>query len=201
MKKSIAALFVLGSFLVLSLVSCSSSPVITRVDSDTQIDLSGDWNDTDSQLTAQAMLNDALSMPWITKFTATEKKEPKIIVGTVVNRSQEHINTDTFIKELQRAITNSGRAQFVASAGQRGEIRAEREDQRTNAADAKRQGQETAADFMLQGTINTIFDKEGSREVKYYQVDLQLLNIETNVLVWSGEKKIKKYVAKKKYKV
>ncbi|MDR2772840.1 MAG: penicillin-binding protein activator LpoB [Elusimicrobiota bacterium] len=194
---------VLGIFVGLFgliLSSCSSSPVITRVDTDTQIDLSGDWNDTDSQLTAQAMVQDALGLPWLVKFTAAERREPKIIVGTVVNQSQEHINTDTFIKELQRAITNSGQAQFVASANQRNEIRAERADQAANSAEAKRQGQEAAADFMLQGTVNTIFDKEGSREVKYYQVDLQMLNIETNVLVWQGEKKIKKYVAKQKYK-
>jgi uncharacterized protein (TIGR02722 family) len=197
-KKLVFGLVVLVGVVI---SGCSSSPVITRVDSGAQVDLSGNWNDTDSQLTAQAMIDESLNTAWASRFTASSKRPPRIIVGQVVNKSQEHINTETFIKELQRAITNSGRAEFVASADQRGDLRAERVDQAANAKEAKQQGQESAADFMLYGTINTIFDKEGKTEVKYYQVDLQLINVETNVLAWSGEKKIKKVVGKSKYKI
>jgi hypothetical protein len=48
---------------------------------------------------------------------------------------------------------------------------------------------------MLRGDITTIVDQEGGEKVKYYQVNLELVNIETNRKAWIGEKKIKKYVS------
>jgi hypothetical protein len=55
-------------------------------------------------------------------------------------------------------------------------------------------GQETGADFMLKGTINTIIDVSGSTQVRYYQVDLTLISLADNRKVWVGQKKIKKLV-------
>lgn len=51
------------------------------------------------------------------------------------------------------------------------------------------------ADFMLQGTINSIVDSYKKEQVVYYQVDLELTNLETNEVVWMGDKKIKKQVS------
>ena len=47
---------------------------------------------------------------------------------------------------------------------------------------------------MLTGTINTIVDQEGNKKVVFYQVNLELSNIETTEKVWLGDKKIKKYI-------
>jgi uncharacterized protein (TIGR02722 family) len=196
----IAVLAVLG-VLALTFSACGPSKVVSRVDSGEVIDLSGNWNDTDSQLVSQDMITQSLGEIWLQRFTSKNNgKEPRIIVGRVVNKAQEHINTETFVKDLQRALINSGRVEFVAGGDQREAVRSERSDQASNAKDAKRQNYENAADFMLTGTINTIFDQEGGKEVKYYQINLELTNIESNTIVWTGEKKIKKFVSKKKYK-
>ena len=55
-------------------------------------------------------------------------------------------------------------------------------------------GEEAGADFMLFGSINTIIDKADGTEVRYYQIDLELVNMTTNRKVWIGDKKIKKIV-------
>ncbi|WP_372642882.1 hypothetical protein [Ancylomarina sp.] len=47
---------------------------------------------------------------------------------------------------------------------------------------------------MLQGDINSIIDSHKKEKVRYYQLNLELTNIETSELVWMGDKKIKKYV-------
>ncbi len=47
---------------------------------------------------------------------------------------------------------------------------------------------------MLQGTINTIIDVEGTTQVRYYQVDMTLIDLADNEKVWVGQKKIKKLV-------
>jgi len=176
--------------------------VVSRVEPDETIDLSGRWNDTDSRLVADEMIADCLGRPWLEQFSSSKGKGPTVIAGSIRNKSLEHIAVGTFLKEIERAMVNSGSVQVVASAEERGEVRDEREDQRVNATPEtlKRMGREVGADFMLIGEINQINDTEGGKEVRYYQTDLSLVNIETNVKAWVGQKKIKKFVAKSKYK-
>ncbi|MGB1949135.1 MAG: penicillin-binding protein activator LpoB [Marinobacter sp.] len=181
-------------FTVLLFSGCSTS--VERVDSDSTIDLSGAWNDSDSRLVAQEMIQDALSRPWITDFTTRTGERPAVIVGTVRNLSHEHINLRTFVADMERELVNSGRVDFVASKDERGEIRDERLDQDLNARDDTRNaaGQELGADFMLTGQINTIIDAEGKQQVRFYQVDLTLISMADNRKVWLGQKKIKKLI-------
>jgi penicillin-binding protein activator len=176
---------------------------VSRVGTDTTIDLSGNWNDTDSRLVAEEMITDCLARPWITQhLQQSGGKLPVMIVGGVRNRSTEHIPVGTFLKDLERALINSGEVQVVADPTERGDLRLERADQWENASPetVKQLGQELGADFMLTGTIETITDEEGGEKVLFYQVDLNLSSIETNLKVWAGQHKIKKYVGMGKYK-
>ena len=174
--------------------ACSTS--VERVADDETIDLSGAWNDTDSRLVAEEMIADCLARPWINDFRARSGKRPVVIVGRVRNLSHEHVNVNTFVADMERELVNSGSVDFVASSQARGEIREERMDQDLNASEATRNaaGRELGADFMLQGQINTIIDAEGSKQVRYYQVDLTLVSLADNRKVWLGQKKIKKFV-------
>jgi hypothetical protein len=103
---------------------------------------------------------------------------------------------NTFVADIERALINSGRVEFVASSDERSEIRAERVDQDLNASEDTRNeaGQEIGADFILKGQINTIVDAQGDEQVRYYQVDLSLISLADNRKVWLGQKKIKKLV-------
>ena len=65
---------------------------------------------------------------------------------------------------------------------------------------AKRLAAESGADFMLQGGIKSNTDASGGKAVKFYQVDLELINVESNEKVWIGSKEIKKFVKKNKVK-
>jgi len=181
---------------VFSLTSCASTPKVTREDVSQQIDLSGNWNDTDSQLVSKEMVSDVLSRPWVADFQTRKGTRPRVIVGMVANKSLEHINTETFIKDLERELINSGRIGFVASSEQRGEVRNERMEQSMNASPetVKSMGKEYGADFMLKGQINSIEDEAGNKQVRYYQVDLEMIDMLTNEKVWIGQKKIKKFV-------
>jgi len=191
---------IISAVLAITLSSCASMPKVTRTSADEMIDLSGNWNDTDSQLVSSEMIRDSLSRPWVQEFTGKKSKKPRVIVGTVLNKSHEHINTETFVKDLERELINSGQVKFVASKEQRGEIRDERMDQAQHASfdTAKGMGQEHGADFMLKGQINTILDAAGKMQLKYYQVELEMLDMLTNEKVWIGQKKIKKVIKRRK---
>ena len=179
--------------LPLLIVGCGTK--VTRMDSSTTMDLSGKWNDTDSRLVSEEMIKDALSQRWLLRWEA-EGKVPNVIVGKVTNKSHEHISVETFTKDIERALLNSGSVNFVAASSERSQLRAERDEQQNHASEETRsaQGAETGADLMMIGSINAIPDKEGKRAVIFYQINMELVNIETNAKVWIGEKKIKKYV-------
>lgn len=187
--------------LLFLLAACS--PGVTRVESDSVTDLSGNWNDTDSRLVADEMIHDVLSRPWLSDFRRSHDKAPTVIVGTVRNLSHEHINTRTFIADMERALVNSGEVAFVASAKDRKEIRSEVKDQDLNATEESRKalGEEMGADFMMQGSINSIFDAVDGEQVRFYQVDLTLIELGTNRKVWLGQKKIKKTIARSGFRL
>ena len=179
-------------------LSTGCSQKVTRVDSDQVTDLSGQWNDTDSRLVSREMIDDVLSRRWISKYKNQYYKAPTVIIGAIRNLSHEHINTRTFISDLEKELINSGEIDFVASAAEREEIRTERREQDLHASESTRKsmGNETGADFMLQGSINTIVDAIKGEQARFYQVDLTLIDLESNRKVWVGQKKIKKTIEK-----
>lgn len=192
----------LGAILLAALAfsgGCASTSV-SRVDAATVTDLSGRWNDTDSRMVAEAMVQEALSRPWLETYTSANKRQPVVVVGTVTNRSHEHINVQTFISDLERELTNSGRVTFVASKGQREEVREERREQAANALEStqKPPGKEIGADYLLRGSISTIEDEAEGTKAIFYQVDLEMVDISSNVKSWYGQKKIKKVVERKR---
>jgi hypothetical protein len=191
-KNRLAVLMALA--LTLAAAGCSTS--VTRMEASEVKDLSGAWNDTDSQQVSEEMIKDVLDRTWLREFTHTQNRQPAVIVGEVSNLSHEHINVNTFVADMERSLINSDKVQFVASSTERQEIRGERKDQDLNASEATRKamGQEKGADFMLKGTINTIIDAEGKTQLRYYQVDLTLISLADNRKVWVGQKKIKKLV-------
>lgn len=186
--------------LSLTLLVAGCATTVQRVEPNKAIDLSGAWNDTDSQMVSAEMVKDVLNRPWINDFAAAKKHEPAVIVGEVRNLSHEHINVNTFMGDLERALINSGQVEVVASSGERQEVREERKEQDIHASEKTRKamGEERGADFMLKGSINTIIDASGDSQVRYYQIDLVLISMTDNRKVWAGQKKIKKLVERSK---
>ena len=187
---------------LLALVALSAcSTKVERLDESQAVDLSGAWNDTDSRLVSQEMIQDSLSRSWLQEFRGRPgQNRPTVIVGDVRNLSHEHINTQTFTLEMERALINSGKVDFVASKAERTGIRDERKDQDINAREDTRNamGKELGADFMLTGTINTIVDPSGDTQVRFYQVNLTLISLADNRKVWVGQKDIRKLVTRSK---
>ncbi len=176
---------------------------VQRINVDENIDLSGEWNDVDSRQVAAALVAQSTSARWVANFVDDHGKRPTIIIGQVRNKTTEHIPVRTFMADLERSYINSGTVDVVASPEERDQIREERADQQemSSVETMKAWGREQGADFMLIGEMNTLFDSEGGDQVKYYQVDCYFVNLETNVKVWTGYEKIKKFVSQSGHKI
>ena len=197
--KHYAIIGVVGVLVILA--GCATpSRTVERTATDTQIDLSGRWNDTDARLVAEEMIDDLLDRPWLNRFGQEEGREPVVIVGSIRNRSSEHIDTTPLVNDISRELVNSGMVRFVAASEQREAIREERMDQQSQAAEETiaRLGEETGADFMLQGSISSTTDAVDGERLVFYQVDMELIDIETNERVWIGSKEIRKLIEQRR---
>ncbi|MBS7310518.1 MAG: penicillin-binding protein activator LpoB [Treponema sp.] len=194
--------FVLALILsVASVLTGCVSSTVERVDFDSQQDLSGYWNDTDARIVSNDLAEQLTDSSWYNRFIQENDRKPVIIIGSIRNNTDEHINTSIISKKLEISLINTGKVLSVANSSERKEIRDERDDQQINASidSAKNIGNETAADFMLRGDIKTIVDSDGLKSVRTYFITAELVDIETNTKIWLGEnstiKKVIRYSA------
>lgn len=184
------------------LTGCATK--VTRTDVNTVTDFSGQWNDTDARLTAEALIADCLNGNWINEFNKSQGRTPTVIVGKIKNRTYEHISSDIFTSDMERALTNSGKVVFVADKENRNEIRDERADQRlgnTEASTISEKGHETGADYMLQGSLEAIKDSTKGKYAMFYEITLEMVDMKTNQKKWVGQKEIKKIVERPSVKM
>lgn len=187
---------ILLSVLIASAVFAGCARSVTRVSPDEQIDISGRWNNTDSRLVSEEMIQTILSANWLADHVKAQSKKPVVIVGFIANKTHEHIDAETFMKDVEQSFVKTEKVRLVQGGKKREELRAEKADQQTNAtvSTMKKFGMENGADYILQGSINSIVDAFKRKKEVYYQVNLELTNIETNEVVWIGDKKIAKLV-------
>lgn len=197
MKKTI--IFVMTGIILSAFVGCATTSV-TRTATDEVIDLSGRWNDSDARFTAEVLISDVLSRPWLLNFVEMESAKPVVIIGSVRNKSSEHIELLPLVKSFEMELINSGKVRFVADKEARIEVRDEKTDQQSNSSEdtATRMADETGADFMLQGVITTTTDAIDGKRVVLYQTNMELVNLHTNEISWLGGHQIKKVVKQSK---
>ncbi len=186
----------LSLLFILAVAFSSCSRKVTRIEPDTQIDLSGRWNDTDSRKVADQMIYDLFKSDAFKKYADALGRKPVIVVGLIKNKTSEHIDAGNYIKKFEMVIFNSGIAELVESEEFRDKLRQERAEQQDFAdpATVAKWGKEIGADVMLFGEMNSETDVYNNKRVVNYITTLFLTDIETNKRVWYGQNEIKKFV-------
>lgn len=181
-------------------IACNTKRV-ARIEPTSVTDLSGRWNDADSRLVANELIAQSLNASWMKRYTESHGGDaPTVIVGDFRNRTMEHIQVGTFIRELEKAFVGSSAVRVVANSSERTGVRSERDDQQQYAIATSRAklAKEQGAQYMLQGDVQAIEDQEGREKIVYYQVDATLVDLESNEKVWIGQHKIKKYIDRRR---
>jgi uncharacterized protein (TIGR02722 family) len=196
-------------FLCILVVACSSAPKVARVEASTQTDLSGRWNDSDVRMVCESLIKSAANSAnidrFIKDFSAKNKGAlPTVIVGSFRNISSEHIDTRIISGNMRTAIIISGKLEFVEGGNTREEIRSERIDQQFNASEktAAALGNETGANFILTGEVNSMEEKSGNITMRAYFVKATMTNIETGKIIWEdNNNEIKKIIRQPRAKL
>lgn len=174
---------------------------VQRTDPNTTVDVDYRWQDDDARQTYQKLIADCLARPWVENFRmAHGGNRPVVFVGTVRNETSDYIDTKLVTKRFEEELINSGRVRVVADRDQRGEIRDERQQgQAWNMPETvKKQAMELGADFIMLGRIGEVKQESNDRKtvVQYYQINLEMIDIQSNEKVWIGSADVKK-VAKR----
>jgi PBP1b-binding outer membrane lipoprotein LpoB len=142
------------------------------------------------------VIADALNQSWLDEWQAANGARPVIIIGDVANDTSDYIESRLITKALERQLLNSGRVDLVAAADQRDQVRAERRQSQdwSRPETVKRMAYELGADMMLIGWIgeNVEVSRNRARRIQYYQVSLELLDVESNRKAWIGTHEIEK---------
>jgi len=184
--------------ITMAAVSCGPTRrEVERVDPETKVDLDYRFNDTDARQVWQGMVNDATFRGWMGRWQQENGgNRPIMIVGPIKNNTQDYINMNLFTRNFEREMLNTGNVRVVSMRDQRGDLRDERlQGQEWNSPETRKlMKNELGADLMLMGDVNDVVERSlDNRQVsKYYQVNLELTNIETNEKVWIGSVEIKK---------
>jgi hypothetical protein len=200
-RAMVAALLLAG----LALAGCGGDARV--VDPQTDLHLSGNWNDADAREVVAALGPACLGGAWIDDFVAARGRAPVVRVGHIHARTRaidDEIDPAILTDDLVRALIASGRVRAVASraeAAGAGGSRDTRAEFAQHAAIAPAGGQELGADYLLTGTILTQDDQvldpglTGTyRQVKFYQATLELVDLTTNEKVWIGSAERKKLI-------
>ncbi|MEE2959147.1 MAG: penicillin-binding protein activator LpoB [Myxococcota bacterium] len=186
----------------LSLVVTGCAPrgiQVARVAADTQTDLSGKWNDTDAKLVSKALISDCFDSPWLIQFVESYGKRPAVRVRSVVNKTDEHIDSQVFIKNIEKAMINSGKVRVLAQAGaELGAVESEQD----RAASGRLSddsdvsiGNETGANYVVAVRVTSILDQVQGKKAKFYKVNFELLNSTSGEKAWIGDHEIKKLIS------
>jgi PBP1b-binding outer membrane lipoprotein LpoB len=187
----------------IALSGCGDAVVVHRTDNDAVRDLSGNWNKTDSQLTAKALIAKAMAQSWADDFKAAHNAKPIIKIGRIrVEVPGEVIDTDVFTNALVTALQESGKVRVVAANAENDQAREERKQQDVNASEATRKEsfQELGSDYLLVGKIATQNDQQGGQQQKFYAVSIRLTDVKTQEQIGFWNKEITKDVSRNNYK-
>ena len=183
-----------GTMSVFSIGGCQTDRT-RRSDPNSDINLVRRFNDADMKLIARSMTTDALSRPWLEQAIAKLGRKPIIAVGEIRNGTDQVVATQFMTTKFEEELINSGRVDFIAERNIRETLRLERSDTEfTDPAFIKKMKAEMAVDYILSGNIvmDREMSKSGGDDFVAYQVDMQLLDIETLRKVWLKTENVKK---------
>ncbi len=153
------------------------------------------FNEADLQQMAKTITEAMLSCPDILAL----KKPPVVIMETVQNKTEEHIDMTSLTDKIRTELIKSRKVKFV-DKGARGTLDDEyRYNEAGNVAKekAKKRGKQTGADYIMNGSMATNIQQVGNDKFIYYKLTMNLTNLETSEIDCVEEKEIRKKYRKR----
>lgn len=148
------------------------------------------FNENDMQLVANQLVN---SLGEFSKVK-NASQPPIVMVGTVRNRTSEHIDVKSLTDKIRTELIKSGKFRFSDKTS-RDEVSEEYEYQSGGLVDQKtsaKKGKQVGVQYLITGDIGSNVQQVGKDKVIFYIVTLNLTELESNLIEWSDNKEIRK---------
>ena len=175
--------------MALMLSGCASR--VDYGDAQARETVTADFGSTDLQMIATKMVDDMMVFPPIVEMT--RDRRPVLFVDRIKNKTSEHIDTESVTDTIQSKLINSGKFRFVDMSvvdRVREQLEYQQDSGMVDQASAAQMGRQIGAEFMLYGNLSSIVKRDDSTKDVYYKFTLKLLNIQSGIIEWSGEKEI-----------
>lgn len=177
----------------LLLVGCSGDPKIQYGDATSVETTTLDFGSTDLQTIAATLVDDLVTFPPIVQLTSN--KRPVVFVDTIKNKTTEHIDTESITDSIQTKLLKSGKFRFVDMTAVRAvqeQMKFQADSGMVDPGKAAAFGKQTGAEYMLYGNMSSIVKRNSSTQDVYYKFTLKLMDLESGLMEWAGEKEIRK---------
>lgn len=186
--------FKLLSVLCLSvLISACAGKQISYGDATAVETTTTGFGSTDLQSIAAKMVDDVLAFPPIVQMTA--QRRPVVFVDRIKNKTTEHIDTESITDTIQTKLLQSGKFRFVDMTAVKQiqqQLNFQSDSGLVDPSKAVAFGKQTGAEFMLYGNMSSIVKRNSDTKDVYYKFTMKMVNLETGIMEWAGEKEIRK---------
>ena len=182
---------------LLALLPACGGPAIQYSDATAVETTSMGFGSTDLQTIAAKLVDDLLTFPPIVQETMTRR--PVVFVDKIKNKTTEHIDTESITDTIQTKLIQSGKFRFVdmtAVKQMKAQFNFQQESGMVDPAKAVAFGRQIGAEYMLYGNMSSIVKRNKKSQDIYYKFSLKLINMQSGILEWMGEKEIRKVGSK-----
>jgi penicillin-binding protein activator len=158
--------------------------------------LNDSWSETDMQKAVQELVAGLTKYRGITEA----KKPPRVMVTRLQNKTSEVIDTQNIMDMIRVELSQSGNVKFIDKEA-RQDVADEYEYQNSgmvNKSTKKGPGGQVGADYVINGRLDSIVQEVGKNKTVYYKLTLNLTNLTTTEIDWTGQKQIRKSFKKRR---
>jgi penicillin-binding protein activator len=161
-----------------------------------------DWSAKDLKDVGDYMAASIKKSAFIAGPQYTSEKPRWMLARDMKNETDEHVNTRTIMEKIRTRLINEGTAKFIDDQAIE-DILNQMQLQQSGLFDNKtvaQVGKLVGARLILRGTISSIRKKSERTDIIYYNITLQLVNIQTAEIVWTDEKEIQRLTSKSMFR-
>ncbi|MBN1165301.1 MAG: penicillin-binding protein activator LpoB [Candidatus Krumholzibacteriota bacterium] len=186
----------------LFLVAGCGKPATREIDIATDTAEDADFSSADLAKITDAMINSMEANGFYQKYAGQHGGEKPILLlaKSLLNKTDEHIETRLVLEKIRTAMMKDNMAQFVDDQAfdmALDQLNLQATDLYDNSK-AARLGRFVGAKFILRGTITNIRKQDGRETINFFNVTLDIFEVETLLIKWTDEVEFKRASTKGK---
>ncbi|MDD4857289.1 MAG: penicillin-binding protein activator LpoB [Candidatus Krumholzibacteria bacterium] len=182
--------------LCLLFMSACGGTATKEIDLNTDTAENADFSSADLARITDGMMNSISANGFYQMYAAEHagQKPVMLLAKSLLNNTDEHINTRLILEKIRTRMINEGQAQFVDDQAfdmALDQLNLQASDLYDNAKAAKI-GKFVGAKYVLRGSISNIRKRDGRENINFVNVTMDIFEVETLLIKWTDEVEFKR---------